>query len=156
MIAISEELKQAVKDSKDNLVRLVDPETKAEYVVLSVETFNQMQEKLYDDGPLTPEERHSLLVQAGLRAGWDDPEMDVYNELDPRRENESSTAEYVVLSAETFAQMQEGLFYDDSPLTEEEQTALLVELGLSMGWDDPEMDVYNELDPRRDNESSTR
>jgi PHD/YefM family antitoxin component YafN of YafNO toxin-antitoxin module len=91
MIAISKELQQAVKDSKDNLVRLVDPETNAEYVVLSAETFAQMQEKLYDDGPLTPEERRSLLVQAGLRAGWDDPEMDVYNELDPRREDESST-----------------------------------------------------------------
>ena len=91
MIAISEELRQAVQDSKDNLVRLVDPETNAEYVVLSAETFAQMQEKLYDDGPLTPDERRSLLVQAGLRAGWDDPEMDVYNELDPRRDNEGST-----------------------------------------------------------------
>ena len=38
--------------------------------------------------------------------------------------------------------------YDDSPLTEKERKALLVELGLSIGWDDPEMDVYNELDPR--------
>lgn len=91
MIAISEELRQAVQDSKDNLVRLVDPETNAEYVVLSAEKFDQMQEKLYDDGPLTAEERHTLLVQAGLRAGWDEPEMDVYNELDPRRENKSST-----------------------------------------------------------------
>ena len=43
--------------------------------------------------------------------------------------------------------------YDDSPITGEEQEALLVELGLSIGWDDPEMDIYNELDPRRNNES---
>lgn len=91
MITISKELRQAVQNSKDNLVRLVDPETNAEYVVLPAETFAQMQEKLYDDGPLTPEEKRALLVQAGLRAGWDDPEMDVYNELDPRRKNESST-----------------------------------------------------------------
>ncbi len=88
MIIITEELKQAVQDSKDNFVRLVDPETNAEYVVLPAETYKQLNEKLYDDGPLTPEERRSLLVQAGLRAGWDDPEMDVYNELDPRRNNE--------------------------------------------------------------------
>jgi hypothetical protein len=91
MIALSEELRQAVKDSKGNLVRLVDPETNAEYVVLPAETFAQMQEKLYDDGPLTLEEKRAMLVKAGLRAGWDDPEMDVYDELDPRRENESST-----------------------------------------------------------------
>jgi hypothetical protein len=43
----------------------------------------------YDDSPLTEEEQRELLIQAGLRAGWDDPEMDVYNDLDPRRENES-------------------------------------------------------------------
>ena len=91
MIALSEELRQAVKDSKDNLVRLVDPETNAEYVVLPADTFAKMQVMQYDDSPITEEERRSLLVQAGLRAGWDDPEMDVYNELDPRREDESST-----------------------------------------------------------------
>lgn len=92
MIALSEELRQAVKDSKDNLVRLVDPETNAEYVVLPAETFDQLQEGLfYDDSPLTEEERSALLVELGLKIGWDDPEMDVYNELDPRRDNESST-----------------------------------------------------------------
>ena len=92
MIAISKELQQAFKDSKDNLVRLVDPETNAEYVVLPAETFDQMQEGLfYDDSPLTEEERSALLVELGLKIGWDDPEMDVYNELDPRRDNEGST-----------------------------------------------------------------
>lgn len=90
MIALSEELLQAVKDSKDNFVRLVDPETKAEYVVLPAEIFAQMQVKQYDDTPLTEEETNALLVELGLSMGWDDPEMDVYNELDPRRNNESS------------------------------------------------------------------
>lgn len=92
MITISEELRQAVQDSKENLVRLVDPETNAEYVVLPAKTFDQLQEGLiYDDSPLTEEERSALLVELGLKIGWDDPEMDVYNELDPRRDNESST-----------------------------------------------------------------
>jgi len=92
MIALSEELRQAVKDSKDNLVRLVDPETNAEYVVLPTETFVQLREGLfYDDSPLTEEERSALLVELGLSIGWDDPEMDVYNELDPRRDNEGSS-----------------------------------------------------------------
>ncbi len=92
MIAISEELRQAVQNSKDNLVRLVDPETNAEYVVLPAEIFAQLRKGLYyDDSPITEEEQTALLVEAGLRAGWDDPEMDVYNELDPRRKDESST-----------------------------------------------------------------
>ena len=90
MITLSEELREAVKNSKHNLMRLVDPETKAEYVVLPAETYAQMQVIQYDDSPITEEERKALLVELGLSIGWDDPEMDVYNELDPRRENEST------------------------------------------------------------------
>ena len=44
------------------------------------------QKSFYDDSPLVDEERRALLIKAGLRAGWDDPEMDVYNDLDPRRQ----------------------------------------------------------------------
>ena len=91
MIAISEELRQAVNESKTKLVHLVDPETNSEYVVLPAETFAQMQEgQFYDDSPLTDEEQKELLVEFGISLGWDDPEMDVYNELDPRRDNEDS------------------------------------------------------------------
>jgi hypothetical protein len=34
---------------------------------------------IFDTEPLSDTEKQQLLVQAGLRAGWDDPEMDVYN-----------------------------------------------------------------------------
>ena len=88
MIALSKEIRQAVQTAKENPVRLIDPETNVEYVVLPIETFEQIQNGVYyDDSPLTPEERRALLIQAGLRAGWDNPEMDVYNELDPRGES---------------------------------------------------------------------
>ena len=88
MIALSKEIQQAVQESEDKLVRLVDPETNVEYVVVPAETYEQMRNGVYyDDSPLTEEERRALLIQAGLRAGWDDPEMDIYNDLDPRRRN---------------------------------------------------------------------
>ena len=91
MIALSKEIQQAVQAAKEHPVRLVDPETNVEYVVLTAEKFTQMQAEFshYDDSPLTAEEQRELLIQAGLRADWDDPEMDVYNDLDPRRDNES-------------------------------------------------------------------
>lgn len=41
--------------------------------------------ELMDGERLTDAEQTYLLRQAGLRAGWDDPEMDIYNDLDPRR-----------------------------------------------------------------------
>lgn len=87
MITISKELRQAIQESKDNLVRLIDPETNTEYVVLPAETFEQLQNRVYyDDSPITKEEQTALLIECGLRAGWNDPEMDVYNDLDPRED----------------------------------------------------------------------
>ena len=88
MITLSKEIQKAIKDAQEEPVRLVDPETNVEYVVLPIETFERMRKGLYyDDGPITEEEQTALLIEFGLRAGWDDPEMDVYNDLDPRRES---------------------------------------------------------------------
>lgn len=88
VITLTKEIQKAIKDSQEDPVRLVDPETKVEYVVLPVETFERMRKGVYyDDGPITEEEQTALLIEFGLRAGWDDPEMDIYNDLDPRRES---------------------------------------------------------------------
>jgi hypothetical protein len=38
---------------------------------------------IFDTEPLSSEERQQLLIQAGLRAGWNDSEMDIYDSLDP-------------------------------------------------------------------------
>ena len=88
MIALSKEIQQAVRAAKKNPVRLIDPETNVEYVMLTAEKFTQMQAECcyYDDSPLTEEEQNALLIEFGRRAGWDDPEMDIYNDLAPRRE----------------------------------------------------------------------
>ena len=84
MIALSKEIQQAIKDAQEDPVRLVDPETDVEYVVLPVETFERMQKAVYyDDDPLTEEEQNALLIEFGRIAGWDDPEMDIYNDLIP-------------------------------------------------------------------------
>ncbi len=86
MISLPNELRDAVAAAGDGPVRLTDPETRAEYVVLPAERYDRLLGPIgYDDGPLTPEERHFLIRQAGERAGWDDPEMDIYDELDPRK-----------------------------------------------------------------------
>ena len=85
MITMPKELQQVLRASQDQPVRLADPETHTEYVVLRADVYDQLQGLLYDDAPLTTDEKRALIIKAGLRAGWDDPEMDVYNDLDPRR-----------------------------------------------------------------------
>jgi hypothetical protein len=87
MLTIPKELQQAVRASHGCPLRLTDPDTHAEYVLLQADMYDQIHELLYNGTPLTPDERRAVLLQAGLRAGWDDPEMDVYNDLDPRRQS---------------------------------------------------------------------
>ena len=51
VITLTKEIQKAIKDSQEDPVRLVDPETKVEYVVLPVETFELMRKGVYyDDG----------------------------------------------------------------------------------------------------------
>lgn len=86
MIDIPKDIQEAVRASEDRAVRLTDSETNAQYVLLPAEVYDQIQERFYDHSTLTQDEKRALMLKAGLRAGWDDPEMDVYNDLDPRRQ----------------------------------------------------------------------
>lgn len=86
MITMPKELQQAVNQSQGQPIRISDPDTHDEYIVLRAEVFDRIENFVYQDVPLTSEEKQNLLIQAGLRAGWDDPEMDIYNGLDPRKQ----------------------------------------------------------------------
>ena len=90
MITLTKELQEAIQDSNGQPIRLTDPKTHVEYVILPAEIFDRVQHVFSDANPLTIEEQRALLVQVGLSVGWDDPEMDVYNELDPRRDFDRS------------------------------------------------------------------
>lgn len=93
MIALTKELQQIVQDANEDPIRLVDPETSLEYVVLSAKIFDRIQDVFYNTNPLTIEEQRALLVKVGLSVGWDDPKMDAYNELDPRLDREKRVVE---------------------------------------------------------------
>ena len=86
MLTMPKELQQAVRASHGRPLRLTDPETHAEYVLLQADMYGQLHGLLDHATPLTLDERRAVLIQAGLRAGWDNPEMDVYNELNPRQQ----------------------------------------------------------------------
>jgi hypothetical protein len=53
---------------------------------------------------------------------------------------------YVVVKAAVYERLRSVLTTD--PLSIEEQKAMIAHIGKRVGWDDPRMDVYNELDPR--------
>lgn len=68
-----------------DLPRVIDPQTKRIYVLVSEEAFERIQALLAPER-LPRSEQQALLHAAGLRAGWDDPEMEIYDREENNRE----------------------------------------------------------------------
>ena len=68
-----------------DLPRVIDPQTKRIYVLVSEETFERIQALLAPER-LPRSEQQALLHAAGLRAGWDDPDMEIYDREENNRE----------------------------------------------------------------------
>ena len=85
MIELTQEQREQLRQANGAEVRLRDAEAGREYVIVPAETFDRLRSLLYDDGDWTSEEQLRLLAESGKRAGWDDPEMDVYDNYDESR-----------------------------------------------------------------------
>jgi hypothetical protein len=81
---LTDEQRQAIAAQPGVPLRVVDPQTNETYVLLRAEEYERMKAALEGEPP-SPQERLFQFREFGRRAGWDDPEMDVYNDLDPRR-----------------------------------------------------------------------
>ena len=66
-------------------LRLVDPRTQECYVLVPAGAYDRVKALLYDDSPPSDEEKRRQLAASGERAGWTDPEMDVYDNYDENR-----------------------------------------------------------------------
>ncbi len=78
------EVRKALEEAGEQPLEIIDQDTKQRYVLLKADVFDRIH-LLLQGGPLSKEEQRFLLEQAGRRAGWDDPEMDIYDDLAPLR-----------------------------------------------------------------------
>jgi hypothetical protein len=76
MIELTEQQRQELDAEAP---RAIDPLTRRVYVLVREDVFDRVRDLLVPER-LTAQEQRSALRAAGLRAGWDDPEMDVYDE----------------------------------------------------------------------------
>jgi hypothetical protein len=76
MATLSVEQRNLLRESRGEPVRLVDPDTNREYVLLSAEVYDQLRSVLTD---IDPRELYPALHRALRDEGWDDPHMDEYN-----------------------------------------------------------------------------
>jgi hypothetical protein len=63
--------------------RLTDPRTGETYALVPLAIYERFK-AFFEEDPITPAERSALLREFGRRAGWDDPEMDIYDDPEPR------------------------------------------------------------------------
>jgi hypothetical protein len=68
-------------ESDELPVRVSDPTRSATFVLVRADVYERFK-VLFEEDPVTEQERLFHLQQFGKRAGWDDPEMDIYDELD--------------------------------------------------------------------------
>jgi hypothetical protein len=82
MIELNEEQR---RELKAEVPRAIDPQTKTTYVLVREDAYERMQALLAPQR-LPISEQQALLHAAGLRAGWDDPDMDIYDREEPNQE----------------------------------------------------------------------
>ena len=87
MIELTIEQRQAVAQQSDNPPRAVDPDTHTTYVLIPEQTYVRVKALLDEkaDNQFL-RDMHPHVMEVFGREGWDDPAMDIYNDLDPRRQ----------------------------------------------------------------------
>jgi hypothetical protein len=77
MESLTIEQRNLIKENSGQPVRLIDPDTNEEYVLLQAEVYEQLRLSVTD---LEPRSLYPALQRALKDEGWDDPQMDEYNQ----------------------------------------------------------------------------
>jgi hypothetical protein len=80
MTILTPEQRQEVQRAGEEPVRFADPDTQTEYVILKADVYDRIRAFVDDTRDAYP-----LAMKVFEHDGWDDPQMDEYNVLDPRR-----------------------------------------------------------------------
>ena len=81
---LTEQIRQALDAERGQPVKIVDEQTSRIYYVISAEQFETVR-ALFAEGDFDPREVYPLISQTAGEAGWNDPEMDVYDNYDEHR-----------------------------------------------------------------------
>ena len=85
MIELTLEQRRAISCQGQEPPRAFDPDTQTTYVLIREDLYERLKSLLTEDDQFV----HGLyphVMQVFGRDGWDDPAMEIYNDLDPRRQ----------------------------------------------------------------------
>jgi hypothetical protein len=83
-LQLTEEEQREVRQAKREPVRLTDPETQQEYVLLRAEVYERMKSLLYDDSDFEPDRGYPLADEV-MKEDWDDPKMAEYDRYEEHK-----------------------------------------------------------------------
>ena len=85
MIELTLKQRQALTEETETPPRAIDPETHVTYVLVREDVYNRVRALLAEaEDKEFLEELYPQVMEVFGREGWDDPSMDIYNELDTR------------------------------------------------------------------------
>jgi len=83
-LELSDKQREALGGKPDGPVYLLDPVTLTRYVLLPDAAYERAR-ALFEEVPFEVADAYPLMDEVACKAGWDEPEMDAYDGLDPRR-----------------------------------------------------------------------
>lgn len=85
MIELTPEQRREVREANGDVVRALDPDTRQEYVLVRAEFYERLRSLLLN-GDDFAEAIYPQVMEVFGRDGWNDPSMDIYDRLDPRKQ----------------------------------------------------------------------
>jgi hypothetical protein len=76
IVELTEAQRQALEERPDEPLRLIDPRTRRAYVLLPADVYARLLAQPEED---ELSDTYAAQMESALRAGWDDPAMDDYN-----------------------------------------------------------------------------
>lgn len=85
MITLTPEQRRAVAQDHSPY-RVIDPDTQTTYVLVREDLYNRVQ-RLFsnEEEDQFLRDAYSSAMESFGKTGWDDPAIDIYNDLDPRK-----------------------------------------------------------------------
>jgi hypothetical protein len=85
MIELTLEQRQAIGQKGDSPLRALNPDTDITYVLITEEVYTRLR-GLFNEEQFI-HDMYIPVMEVFGKEGWDDPVMDIYNDLDPRRQS---------------------------------------------------------------------
>jgi hypothetical protein len=85
-IELTEDQSKAIEQAADTPLSVTDPRTRKTYVLVTFDVFERLK-TLVGDAEGTLSDTYRAQVDSAMKAGWDDPAMDDYNDYDAHRQS---------------------------------------------------------------------